>query len=51
MLIKKPADIVPSEITPPALYARRREFLQAAAALGAAAFLSPLASALSLIHI
>ena len=27
MLIKKPADILPSEITPQALFARRREFL------------------------
>ncbi|MBL8259203.1 MAG: protein-methionine-sulfoxide reductase catalytic subunit MsrP [Candidatus Competibacteraceae bacterium] len=42
MLIKKPADIPPSEITSPALYARRREFLKSAAALGAAAIWSPL---------
>ncbi len=41
MLIKKPADIFPSEITPPELYARRREFLKSAAMLGAAALLSP----------
>ena len=42
MLIKKPADIHPSEITPPELYARRREFLKSAAALGAAALLPPI---------
>ena len=36
MLIKKPADIRPSEITPPEWYARRREFLKGAAVLGAA---------------
>ncbi|RUQ35390.1 MAG: protein-methionine-sulfoxide reductase catalytic subunit MsrP [Candidatus Competibacteraceae bacterium] len=41
MLIKKPADIRPSEITPPELYARRREFLKTAAVLGAAAILPP----------
>jgi len=34
MLIKKPADTKPSEITDQGLYARRREFLKAAAALG-----------------
>ncbi|MBL8250210.1 MAG: protein-methionine-sulfoxide reductase catalytic subunit MsrP [Candidatus Competibacter sp.] len=44
MLIKKPADIPPSEITPPALYARRREFLKSAVALGAAAVWAPLES-------
>ena len=32
MLIKKPADIAPSEITPKALYLRRREFIQGIAA-------------------
>ena len=42
MLIKKPADIHPSEITPPELYARRREFLKTAAVLGAAALLPPI---------
>lgn len=42
MLIKKPADIQPSEITPPELYARRREFLQSAVLLGAAALFPPL---------
>ena len=41
MLIKRPADIRPSEITPPELYARRREFLKTAAVLGAAALLPP----------
>ncbi len=34
MLIKKPDDIKGSEITDPQVYARRREFLKAAAALG-----------------
>ncbi|MFB1486995.1 MULTISPECIES: protein-methionine-sulfoxide reductase catalytic subunit MsrP [unclassified Thiocapsa] len=31
MLIKKPADILPSEITPPQIWQRRREFLKASA--------------------
>lgn len=39
MLIKKPGDIRPSEITPPEIYARRREFLKAAAVLGVGAVL------------
>ena len=39
MLIQQPADIHPSEITPPELYARRREFLKTAAVLSAAALL------------
>ena len=39
MLIKKPADILPSEITPPELYFGRRRFLQGAAALTATAVL------------
>jgi sulfoxide reductase catalytic subunit YedY len=39
MLIQKPADIHPSEITPPELYARRREFMKTAAVLGAVALL------------
>lgn len=42
MLIKKLADIRPSEITPPELYARRRDFLKTAAVLGGATLLSPL---------
>lgn len=33
MLIKKPSDIQPSEITPPALYHNRRRFLQTSAEL------------------
>lgn len=37
MLIQKPADLRPSDITPPELYARRRDFLKTAAALGAVA--------------
>lgn len=41
MLIQKPADIRPSEITPPELYARRREFLKTVAVLGAAALVLP----------
>src|SRR5687767_5798166 len=42
MLIKKPSDIRSSEITPKALYVRRREFIQAAAgaAIGAAGALA-----------
>jgi len=43
MLIRKPADILPSEITSRAVYARRREFIKSAAALGLAAGLSPVA--------
>ena len=45
MLIKKPADIPYSEVTPRGLYLRRREFIQAAAAgaIGGAMGLSPLA--------
>ncbi|NOT27237.1 MAG: protein-methionine-sulfoxide reductase catalytic subunit MsrP [Acidobacteria bacterium] len=43
MLIRKPADIPYSEVTPKALYLRRREFIQTAAAgaIGAAVALSP----------
>ncbi len=37
MLIRRPADIAPSEITPHSVYRRRREFMLSAAALGAAA--------------
>ena len=37
MLIKKPSAIAPSEITPPELFRRRREFIRAAGAIGAAA--------------
>ena len=36
MLIRKPSDILPSEITPRDWYLRRREFLRQAAALGLA---------------
>jgi len=46
MLIKKPTKIKPSEITDPAVYARRREFLKAAAALGLGAVATGPASAL-----
>src|SRR5688572_11170958 len=43
MLIRKPADIPYSEVTPKSLYLRRREFIQTAAAgaIGAAAALAP----------
>ncbi len=41
MLIKKPTDICPSEITPPALYAQRRAFIKGTAALAGAALLGP----------
>ena len=37
MLIKKPADIASSEITPKSLYMNRRKFLAGTAILGAAA--------------
>jgi len=46
MLIKKPQDIPPSEITPPEMYAGRREFLKAAAALGGGALFAGPAGAL-----
>ncbi len=39
MLIQRPADLRPAEITPPELYARRREFLKTAAVLGVATLL------------
>jgi len=39
MLIKRPHDIAPSEITPPTVYARRREFLKTSALLAAGAVL------------
>ena len=43
MLIRKPADIPYSEVTPQSLYLRRREFIQSAAAgaIGAAVALAP----------
>jgi sulfoxide reductase catalytic subunit YedY len=41
MLIRKPSDIEPSEITSQAAYGRRREFIKSAAALGLAAGLGP----------
>ena len=44
MLIKRPADISPSEITPQGIYGRRRDFLKLAAAgsiLGASVLLAP----------
>ena len=37
MLIRKPSATCPSEITPPELFRRRREFIKAAGAIGAAA--------------
>ena len=46
MLIKKPSDVRPSEITEHATYMRRREFLRAAAALGIGAVASGPARAL-----
>ncbi len=47
MLIRRPADIKPAEITDPAIYHRRREFIKGAAALGAFAALPRQAAALS----
>ena len=44
MLIKRTADISGSEITPPDVYAQRRSFLKAAAAVGGAALASPVAA-------
>ncbi|MGE0874371.1 MAG: protein-methionine-sulfoxide reductase catalytic subunit MsrP [Burkholderiales bacterium] len=41
MLIRTPADLLPSEITPRELYQRRREFLKRAAALGLAGSILP----------
>jgi methionine sulfoxide reductase catalytic subunit len=44
MLIKRPGDILPSAITPPDIYARRREFMKLAAAgsiLAAGGLLAP----------
>jgi sulfoxide reductase catalytic subunit YedY len=41
MLIQRPSDILSSEITPRAWYARRREFLKQAAALGLAGSIIP----------
>jgi sulfoxide reductase catalytic subunit YedY len=41
MLIGKPSDIRPSEITPRAVYARRREFVQRALALGLLGAIAP----------
>ncbi len=38
MLIRRPSDIAPSEITPRGVYLRRREFLAGAAALGMIGF-------------
>jgi len=42
MLIRRPSDIAPSEITPRDVYLRRREFLAGAAALGVVSGLSAL---------
>jgi methionine sulfoxide reductase catalytic subunit len=39
MLIRRPSDIAPSEITPRSVYLRRREFMAGAAAMGLAASL------------
>ena len=47
MLIRHPADILPSEITPPQVYAGRREFLKTGAALGTIGALSALGLAAS----
>ena len=47
MLIKKPSDILASEITPRDFYQRRREFLRQATALGLAGSLFPAGSSLA----
>ena len=39
MLIRRPADIAPSEITDPEIYRQRRQFITGAAAISASAFL------------
>ena len=45
MLIRRPSDIAPSEITPRGVYLRRREFLAGAAALGMIGFIATRAHA------
>ena len=45
MLIRRPADIRPSEITPPEVYAERRRFLAGALAMAGGALLAPAAGA------
>ena len=47
MLIKRPADINPSEITPQDFYRRRREFMASAGVIAAAGFLPAGATAQS----
>ena len=46
MLIKRPSDIKPSEITDPEVYAKRRQFIKSAAALSIGGLLAGSASAL-----
>lgn len=45
MLIRRPSDVLPSEITPPEVYASRRDFLKTGAAFGTLAALGMAASA------
>ncbi|RCX33200.1 protein-methionine-sulfoxide reductase catalytic subunit MsrP [Thioalbus denitrificans] len=45
MLIKRPPDVLPSEITPESVYRRRRDFLRTAAVAGAGLLLPGLLSA------
>lgn len=45
MLIRRPSDVLPSEITPPKVYASRRDFLKTGAAFGTLAALGMTASA------
>jgi sulfoxide reductase catalytic subunit YedY len=47
MLIKKPADIRESEVTPKELYLRRREFIKAAGSIAAGAAISAVGSTVS----
>jgi sulfoxide reductase catalytic subunit YedY len=47
MLIKKPADIRESEVTPPELYLRRREFIKAAGSLAAVAATAAVGSSIA----
>jgi hypothetical protein len=45
MLIRRFSDIRPSEITPPSVWHRRREFVQAALAAGLVGAMAPLRAA------
>jgi sulfoxide reductase catalytic subunit YedY len=46
MLIRRPSDILPSEITPPEVYRERRRFMQGVGVLAASAVLGAAACGL-----